>query len=60
LVRAALTPPILAVLIGAAGYPAAFAVAGVLPLAAAALVPLAAERRRAPPRAGAAPAAQAR
>jgi sugar phosphate permease len=56
---AALTPPIVAVLIGAAGYPAAFAVAGVLPLAAAALVPLAAERR-APPRAGAAPAAQAR
>jgi sugar phosphate permease len=56
---AALTPPMMAVLIGAAGYPAAFAVAGVLPLAAAALVPLAAERR-APPRAGAAPAAQAR
>ncbi len=56
---AALTPPIVAVLIGAAGYPAAFAVAGVLPLAAAALVPLAAERR-APPRAEAAPAAQAR
>jgi sugar phosphate permease len=56
---AALTPPIVAVLIGAAGYPAAFALAGVLPLAAAALVPLAAERR-APPRAGAAPAAQAR
>jgi sugar phosphate permease len=56
---AALTPPIVAVLIGAAGYPAAFAVAGVLPLAAAALVPLAAERR-APSRAEAAPAAQAR
>ncbi len=56
---AALTPPIVAVLIGAAGYPAAFAVAGVLPLAAAALVPLAAERR-APPWAEAAPAAQAR
>ena len=56
---AALTPPMMAVLIGAAGYPAAFAAAGVLPLAAAALVPLAAERR-APPRAGAAPAAQAR
>jgi len=56
---AALTPPLVAVLIGAAGYPAAFAVAGVLPLAAAALVPLAAERR-APPRAEAAPAAQAR
>src|SRR5262249_52320986 len=57
---AALTPPTVAVLIGAAGYPAAFAVAGVLPLAAAALVPLAAERRRAPPRAGTARAAQAR
>ena len=56
---AALTPPLVAVLIGAAGYPAAFAVAGVLPLAAAALVPLAAELR-APPRAEAAPAAQAR
>jgi sugar phosphate permease len=56
---AALTPPIVAVLIGAAGYPAAFAVAGVLPLAAGALVPLAADRR-APPRAEAAPAAQAR
>ncbi|HXZ75541.1 MAG TPA: MFS transporter [Streptosporangiaceae bacterium] len=56
---AALTPPLVAVLIGAAGYPAAFAVASVLPLAAAALVPLAAERP-APPRAGAAPAAQAR
>jgi sugar phosphate permease len=56
---AALTPPLVAVLIGAAGYTAAFAVAGVLPLAAAALVPLAAERR-APPRAEAAPAAQAR
>jgi sugar phosphate permease len=56
---AALTPPLVAVLIGAAGYPAAFAVAGVLPLAAAALVPLTGERR-APPRAEAAPAAQAR
>jgi predicted MFS family arabinose efflux permease len=56
---AALTPPVVAVLIGAAGYPAAFAVAGALPLAAAALVPLAADRR-APPWAEAAPAAQAR
>jgi len=56
---AALTPPLVAVLIGAAGFPAAFAVAGALPLAAAALVPLAADRR-APPRAEAAPAAQAR
>jgi sugar phosphate permease len=55
---AALTPPLVAVLIGAAGYPAAFAVAGVLPLAAAALVPLAAERR-APVWAEAAPAARA-
>jgi sugar phosphate permease len=55
---AALTPPLVAVLIGAAGYPAAFAVAGVLPLAAAALVPLAAERR-APPWAEAAPAGRA-
>ena len=55
---AALTPPLIAVLIGAAGYPAAFAVAGVLPLAAAALVPLAGERR-APPWAEAAPAARA-
>jgi hypothetical protein len=34
-----------AVLIGAAGYPAAFAAAAALPLAAAALVPLVAERR---------------
>jgi MFS family permease len=40
---AAATPPLVAVLIGAAGYPAAFAVAGVLPLAAAALVPVAAQ-----------------
>jgi sugar phosphate permease len=55
---AALTPPLVAVLIGAAGYPAAFAAAGVLPLAAAALVPLAAERR-APSWAEAAPAARA-
>jgi sugar phosphate permease len=59
---AALTPPLVAVLIGEAGYPAAFAVAGVLPLAAAALVPLAAERRAPPwaPAAPAAPAARAR
>jgi sugar phosphate permease len=46
---AALTPPAAALLIGAAGYPAAFAVAGVLPLAAAVLVPVAAERSRAAP-----------
>lgn len=44
---AALTPPGVALLIGVAGYPAAFAAAGVLPLAAAALVPVAAERARA-------------
>ena len=44
---AALTPPIVAVIIGVAGYPVAFAAAGALPLAAAALVPLAAERRAA-------------
>ena len=45
---AALTPPVVAVLIGAAGYPAAFAAAGALPIAAAALVPLATERRAGP------------
>ncbi len=39
---AAATPPLVAVLIGAAGYPAAFAVAGALPLFAAAVVPVAA------------------
>jgi sugar phosphate permease len=44
---AALTPPTAAVIIGVAGYPVAFAAAGALPLAAAALVPLAAERRAA-------------
>lgn len=44
-VLATATPPLAALLIGVAGYPAAFAVAGVLPLAAAALVPVAAERR---------------
>ena len=55
---AALTPPLVAIIIGAAGYPAAFAAAAVLPLAAAALVPLAAERR-APARAEAAGVAQA-
>jgi sugar phosphate permease len=42
---AAATPPAMALLIGAAGYTSAFAVAGLFPLAAAALVPLAAERR---------------
>jgi predicted MFS family arabinose efflux permease len=49
---AAATPPVMAVLIGAAGYPAAFALAGALPLAAAALVPTAAEAARKPPGAG--------
>ena len=44
-ILAAATPPAVAIIIGRAGYPAAFAVAGLLPLAAAALVPLAAERR---------------
>jgi MFS family permease len=39
---AAATPPVIAALIAADGYPAAFAVAAVLPLAAAALVPVAA------------------
>ena len=39
---AAVTPPAVAVLIGASGYPAAFAVAAVLPLAAAAVIPVAA------------------
>jgi sugar phosphate permease len=52
---AALTPPTVALLIGRAGYPAAFAAAGVLPLAAAALVPLAAERRRTAPAGSAGP-----
>jgi sugar phosphate permease len=58
---AALTPPAIAVLIGAAGYPAAFAAAGVLPLAAAALVPLAVDRAQTgrPPTAPAAGAAAA-
>jgi sugar phosphate permease len=42
---AAATPPAMAAMIGAAGYPAAFAVAGLLPLIAAALAPVAAERR---------------
>jgi hypothetical protein len=46
---AAATPPVMAALIAGAGYPAAFALAGVLPLAAAALVPTAAESARNPP-----------
>jgi hypothetical protein len=44
-ILAAATPPAVAIIIGLAGYAAAFALAGLLPLAAAALVPLAAERR---------------
>jgi sugar phosphate permease len=39
---AVVTPPAVAVLIGASGYPAAFAVAAVLPLAAVAVIPVAA------------------
>jgi sugar phosphate permease len=41
---AAATPPVMAALIAGTGYPAAFALAGALPLAAAALVPTAAEQ----------------
>jgi sugar phosphate permease len=41
-VVAAVTPPAVAVLIGAQGYAAAFAVAGLLPLIAAAVIPVAA------------------
>jgi sugar phosphate permease len=48
---AAATPPVMAALIARVGYPAAFVAAGVLPLAAAALVPTAAEQ--APARSGA-------
>ncbi|MGE5137255.1 MAG: MFS transporter [Gemmatimonadota bacterium] len=44
---AAATPPAVALLIHAAGYPAAFALAGAVPLAAVVLVPAAAERRAA-------------
>jgi sugar phosphate permease len=39
---AALTPPLVAALIGASGYASAFALAGLLPLAAAAVIPVAA------------------
>jgi len=46
---AAATPPVIAALVAADGYPAAFAVAAVLPLAAAALVPVAALEVRAQP-----------
>jgi hypothetical protein len=44
-ILAAATPPAVAIIIGRAGYAAAFAVAGLLPLAAAGLAPLTAERR---------------
>jgi len=46
---AAATPPVIAALVAAKGYPAAFAVVAVLPLAAAALVPVAALEVRAQP-----------
>ena len=45
---AAATPPVLAAVIGAAGYPAAFGIVALFPLAAAALVPVGGERRAAP------------
>ncbi len=41
---AAATPPVLALAIGSAGFGASFAVVGVFPLVAAALVPVSAER----------------
>jgi MFS family permease len=41
---AALTPPAMAAVIAAAGYPVAFAVAGLFPLAAALVIPVTAER----------------
>ena len=46
---AAATPPVIAALAAVDGYPAAFAVAAVLPLAAAALVPVAALEVRTQP-----------
>jgi hypothetical protein len=46
---AAATPPVIAALVAADGYPAAFAVAAVLPLAAAALVPVVTLEVRAQP-----------
>jgi sugar phosphate permease len=52
---AAATPPVLAAVIGAAGYPVAFAAVAVFPLAAAAFIPVSAERRALRP--GAAPLA---
>jgi hypothetical protein len=44
---AAATPPVLAAVIGAVGYPAAFGMVSVFPLAAAGLVPVGGERRAA-------------
>jgi hypothetical protein len=44
---AAATPPVLAAVIGAAGYATAFGVVALFPLAAAALVPVGGERRAA-------------
>ena len=44
---AAVTPPVLAAVIGAAGYAVAFGVAALFPVAAAALVPVGGERRAA-------------
>jgi MFS family permease len=49
---AAATPPVMAAVIGAAGYPAAFAAAAVFPLAAAAFVPVRSEQRGPSPGAG--------
>ncbi|HEX7321508.1 MAG TPA: MFS transporter, partial [Mycobacterium sp.] len=45
LVAAGLTPPLFGVLIGAAGYPLAFAVCAIFPLAALPMVPADPERR---------------
>ncbi len=56
---AAATPPLLAVVIGSAGYPAAFGLAAVFPLAAAALVPVGGERQAAAAAAGPGAAAPA-
>ncbi len=44
---AAATPPVLALVIGAAGYPAAFGLAAAFPLAAAVLIPVGGERQAA-------------
>jgi sugar phosphate permease len=46
---AAATPPVVAAVIGPAGYPAVFAAVAAFPLLAALLVPVAAERRARPP-----------